>query len=139
MLVSFSLFFSARTIQIDPKRAIPHDEHRKAAKIFVGGLHASTTIDVLRQFFSSYGQVLDAQVMLDRESARSKGFGFVTFADEEACERALAVGRMEIEGKQVRLLTLFSPSHSRCPCPRPRSLLLPRYVPPGSTFNRSDS
>lgn len=141
VLVSFSffLFSSARTIQIDPKRAIPHDEHRKAAKIFVGGLHASTTIEVLRQFFSSYGQVLDAQVMLDRESARSKGFGFVTFADEEACERALAVGRMEIEGKQVRLLPPFSPSHSQRPCPRPRSLLLPRYVPPCSTFNRSDS
>lgn len=38
---------------------------------------------------------------MDRESSRSKGFGFVTFADESSCEKCLALGMVEIEGKQV--------------------------------------
>ncbi|CED85364.1 heterogeneous nuclear ribonucleoprotein hrp1 [Phaffia rhodozyma] len=89
--------------QIDPKRAIPHTEHRKSAKIFVGGLLPSTTVDILRDFFAQYGTVLDAQVMVDRDSSRSKGFGFITFADEESCEKCLAVGMVEIDGKGVEV------------------------------------
>lgn len=41
--------------------------------------------------------------MVDRESARSKGFGFVTFADETGCDKCLAIGMVEIEGKQVEV------------------------------------
>ncbi|KAL7411618.1 hypothetical protein BDY24DRAFT_127695 [Mrakia frigida] len=88
---------------IDPKRAIPHQEHKRASKVFIGGLLPSTTTEVVKEYFSQFGVVLDAQVMVDRESARSKGFGFVTFADETGCDKCLAIGMVEIEGKQVEV------------------------------------
>lgn len=68
-------------IQIDPKRAIPREEHLRNTRYFVGGLAPATSSESMKEFFSAYGKVVDATVMLDRESGRSKGFGFVTFED----------------------------------------------------------
>ncbi|CAL1701881.1 unnamed protein product [Somion occarium] len=64
---------------IDPKRAIPRQEHQRATKLFIGGLAGSVTSESMREFFSQFGKVVDATVMLDRETGRSKGFGFVSF------------------------------------------------------------
>lgn len=47
----------------------------RARKIFVGGLHPSTSTDEFRSAFSRYGPVSDAQIMVDHESGRSRGFG----------------------------------------------------------------
>lgn len=58
-----------------------------AAKVFVGGLSWDTTNDGLRAYFSKYGTVIDAVIMRDRASGRSRGFGFVTFAEENAAEQ----------------------------------------------------
>ncbi|KAH9003620.1 hypothetical protein EDB86DRAFT_3062676 [Lactarius hatsudake] len=66
---------------IDPKRAIPREEHLRNTRYFVGGLAPHSTADSMRVFFSKYGKVVDATVMVDRETGRSKGFGFVTFED----------------------------------------------------------
>ncbi|EAU87631.2 hnRNP A1-gamma isoform [Coprinopsis cinerea okayama7 len=66
---------------IDPKRAIPREEHLRNTRFFVGGLAHSTTSESMKAFFSSYGKVVDATVMMDKETGRSKGFGFVTFED----------------------------------------------------------
>lgn len=61
-------------------------------KVFVGGLPFSTTDDELRELFAAHGKVASANVVRDRESGRSKGFGFVEFEDTEegkAAEKAL--------------------------------------------------
>jgi len=61
-------------------------------KVFVGGLPFSTTDDELRDLFAAHGKVASANVVRDRESGRSKGFGFVEFEDEQegkAAEKAL--------------------------------------------------
>jgi len=61
-------------------------------KVFVGGLPFSTTDDELREAFAAHGAVASANVVRDRESGRSKGFGFVEFENEEegkAAEKAL--------------------------------------------------
>jgi cold-inducible RNA-binding protein len=61
-------------------------------KVFVGGLPFSTTDDELRELFEAHGKVASANVVRDRESGRSKGFGFVEFENEEegkAAEKAL--------------------------------------------------
>jgi len=61
-------------------------------KVFVGGLPFSTTDDELREIFAAHGKVASANVVRDRESGRSKGFGFVEFEDTEegkAAEKAL--------------------------------------------------
>lgn len=96
-----------RTVEV--KRTVPREDMQvkgapKTKKIFVGGLPVSLTEDELKEYFSSYGHVLEHQIMLDRESGRSRGFGFVTFDSENAVEKVLSNGRMhEIHGKQVEI------------------------------------
>jgi RNA-binding protein Musashi len=89
-------------LQIDPKRAIPRLEHHRTQKLFVGGLPPSVTTESMREFFMQYGKVVDATVMVDRDSSRSKGFGFVTFEDASGVEKLLGLGNLEIDGKMVR-------------------------------------
>ncbi|KAK2655597.1 hypothetical protein Ddye_008649 [Dipteronia dyeriana] len=61
-----------------------------ASKLFVGGLSYYTTDEGLSEAFSKHGQVVEAKVVMDRVSDRSKGFGFVTFASEDEAVKALA-------------------------------------------------
>lgn len=71
-------------------------------KVFVGGLPFATTDDELRELFEAHGKVASANVVRDRESGRSKGFGFVEFenADEgKAAEKAL--NGAEVGGRNI--------------------------------------
>lgn len=52
-------------------------------KLFVGSLPWSTDSDSLKALFAQYGEITEAVVIMDRNSGRSKGFGFVTLAKEE--------------------------------------------------------
>jgi len=54
----------------------------------------------MRDFFSQFGKVIDSTVMLDRETGRSKGFGFVSFEDTDVTP-FLGFGKLEIDGKLV--------------------------------------
>lgn len=86
--------------QIDPKRAIPRQEHQRAQKLFIGGLAGSVTSESMREFFSQYGRVVDSTVMLDRETGRSKGFGFISLEDADI-DSIVGFGKLEIDGKMV--------------------------------------
>lgn len=92
--------------QIDPKRAIPREEHLRNTRYFVGGLSPATTADSMKAFFAAYGKVVDATVMVDRESGRSKGFGFVTFEDAQDTDQL--VGRVDLvmDDKQASVLSI---------------------------------
>lgn len=71
-------------------------------KLFVGNLPWGITNDSLRELFASVGEVVEAMVITDRMSGRSKGFGFVTFATEEAAQAAIAqLNEKEIEGRKI--------------------------------------
>jgi len=71
-------------------------------KLYVGNLPWSMTNDSLKELFSQYGEVVEAVVITDRMSGRSKGFGFVTFADEAAAEKAIAdMSGKDVEGRKV--------------------------------------
>ncbi|KAI0269340.1 hypothetical protein BC834DRAFT_820318 [Gloeopeniophorella convolvens] len=85
---------------IDPKRAIPRQEHQRATKLFIGGLAGSVTSESMREFFSQFGKVVDSTVMLDRETGRSKGFGFISFEDTDVTP-FLGFGNLEIDGKLI--------------------------------------
>ncbi len=61
-----------------------------AAKVYVGNLSWNTTDDSLAHAFSAYGQLTDYIVMKDRETGRSRGFGFVTFASQGEADAAIA-------------------------------------------------
>ncbi|HET7205768.1 MAG TPA: RNA-binding protein [Terriglobales bacterium] len=70
--------------------------------IFVGNLSFNTGEDELRQLFEQYGQVDRVAIMTDRETGRSRGFGFVEMANEEDGEKAIAA----LNGSQIGGRTL---------------------------------
>ncbi|KAI5286906.1 hypothetical protein KEM54_006411 [Ascosphaera aggregata] len=87
---------------IDPKRAIPRDEQERTSKIFVGGVSQDATEQDFKQFFMQFGRVVDATLMIDKDTGRPRGFGFVTFDSEVAVEATLA-GPLEILGKPIEV------------------------------------
>ncbi|KAG0003796.1 hypothetical protein BGZ80_001441 [Entomortierella chlamydospora] len=75
-----------------------------SSKVFVGGLSWGTTEDSLRREFEKHGSVIDASVVKDRETGRSRGFGFVTFADEVGADNAIQVlNDTEFEGRRIKV------------------------------------
>ncbi|KAG9311025.1 hypothetical protein JVU11DRAFT_8922 [Chiua virens] len=93
---------------IDPKRAIPREEHLRNTRYFVGGLSPTTTADSMREFFSTFGKVIDATVMVDRESGRSKGFGFITFEDAANADQFVGKLGLVLDDKQARCGRVFT-------------------------------
>jgi RNA recognition motif-containing protein len=82
MAISFHLHIDGR--KVEAKRAIPQsDMSNHAKKIFVGGLPVSLSNYDFRKYFESFGKVLESQIMTDRDSGRSRGFGFITFEEEK--------------------------------------------------------
>lgn len=70
-------------------------------KLFVGSLPWSINSDSLRDVFSQYGEITEAVVITDRNTGRSKGFGFVTFANTADAEKALDMNGKEVEGRAI--------------------------------------
>ncbi len=73
-------------------------------KLFVGGLSWGTSDQGLREAFEAFGEVVEAKVISDRETGRSRGFGFVTFTED--ADAAKAVEKMdgtELDGRTVRV------------------------------------
>jgi hypothetical protein len=76
--------------EVDLKRAVPEEDMVFCpSKVFVGGLSQSIDKQALKQHFEAFGEVKDAVVMIDRQTGRSRGFGFVRFATSEGVEAAL--------------------------------------------------
>lgn len=73
----------------------------KLGKIFIGGLSYETTDEKLRAYFGAFGPVTDAVVMKDPISRRSRGFGFITYADPVCVERALAQPNHILDSRRV--------------------------------------
>eukprot|EP00250_Pteridium_aquilinum_P005896 c15916_g1_i1 orf=103-1002(+) len=70
-------------------------------KVFVGGLAWETTRDGLRRHFEQFGDILEAVVITDKATGRSKGYGFVTFRDPEGARRACADPTPVIDGRRA--------------------------------------
>lgn len=70
-------------------------------KLFVGNLPWAVTTDDLVQLFSQYGDVQDAIVLTDRETGRSRGFGFVEMPDEQALAAVEALNGFELQGREI--------------------------------------
>ena len=88
---------------IDPKRAIPRPEQSKTQKCFVGGLPQTVTQDSFKQLFQQFGHVLDSTVMMDKDTGRPRGFGFVTFENDDGVENTLAHQPLMLDGKQIEV------------------------------------
>jgi len=73
-------------------------------KLFVGSLSWDTTDQTLRDAFKRFGEVVEAKVITERDSGRSRGFGFVTFADDEAGRKAVSeMNGTELDGRTIRV------------------------------------
>lgn len=73
-------------------------------KLFVGGLAWATDDNRLREAFEAHGEVTDAKVINDRDTGRSRGFGFVTFADANSAHAAMeAMNGADLDGRSLRV------------------------------------
>ncbi len=73
-------------------------------KIYAGNLSWNTTNEDLSDAFAQYGEVLSANVIIDRDTNRSKGFGFVEMEDDEAAVAAISVlNGAELDGRNIRV------------------------------------
>ncbi|GAU50673.1 hypothetical protein TSUD_389820, partial [Trifolium subterraneum] len=71
-------------------------------RCFIGGLAWSTSDRKLKDAFEKYGKLLEAKVVVDKFSGRSRGFGFVTFDDKEAMEEAIeAMNGIDLDGRTI--------------------------------------
>lgn len=81
-------------------------------KVFVGGLSWNTTDEGLRQAFARFGEIADAKVITDRETGRSRGFGFVTFVDSQGASNAIGeMNGAELDGRTISV----NEAHERSP------------------------
>lgn len=75
-----------------------------SSKIFIGGLSYNTDDTSLREACSAYGEVLETKVIMDRETGRSRGFGFVSFTSGEEASKAIqALDGQDLHGRRVRV------------------------------------
>jgi len=73
-------------------------------QIYVGNISYGTTEDSLATLFSAYGEVQNVKIITDRETERSKGFGFVTMDDSDEANSAIeAINSKEFEGRELRV------------------------------------
>jgi RNA recognition motif-containing protein len=73
-------------------------------KLYIGNLNFDTTDEELEQAFSEFGEIVSAVVVKDRVSGRSRGFGFVEFADDASAQSAKeAMNGKEIGGRPLRV------------------------------------
>ena len=75
-----------------------------AKKIYVGNLNYATTDDQLNDLFAQYGTIVSANVVIDRYTDRSRGFGFVEMESEEAATAAISgLNGSEFDGRSLRV------------------------------------
>ena len=73
-----------------------------AKKLFVGGLSWNTNDDQLKEFFAEIGEVVSANVITDKYSGRSKGFGFVEMSSEKEAKEAMKkLNGKELDGRTI--------------------------------------
>ncbi|KAK4854818.1 hypothetical protein QYF36_001636 [Acer negundo] len=115
----FDFFFKSRTINMAfcsrlgmlvkqsgqvPMASMLNSARYMSTKLFVGGLSFTTDDHSLKDAFSSFGEVVDAKVISDRDTGRSRGFGFVNFSSEDSAQTAMsAMDGQELNGRSIRV------------------------------------
>ncbi|XP_052250473.1 RNA-binding protein 38-like isoform X2 [Dreissena polymorpha] len=110
-------------------------------KIFVGGLPYHTTDKSLREFFDKFGDIEEAVVITDRQTGKSRGYGFVTMATREAAEKACKDPNPIIDGRKANVNLAYLGAKPRAiplaiktgyPGVLPGQFGIPQYVYPSA-------
>lgn len=90
--------------KIDPKHATPKNRPRqthRTKKIFVGGVSQDTSADEVKAYFNQFGKVEETVMLMDQQTKRHRGFGFVTFENEDVVDRVCEIHFHTIKNKKV--------------------------------------
>ena len=75
-----------------------------STKLFVGGLSWNTNDNALKEAFSSFGEVTESRVITDRDTGKSRGFGFVNFSSSDDAKEAVSrMDGQELDGRNIRV------------------------------------
>lgn len=105
--LAFPACLAVRVIDRDSVRrrfeaALGLEFWKMAMKLYVGNLSYDLTSSDLEELFAEFGAVRSAQVIMDRDTGRSKGFGFVEFSDDNAARSAIqALNEKEHQGRRL--------------------------------------
>ncbi|GMH21769.1 hypothetical protein Nepgr_023611 [Nepenthes gracilis] len=118
-------------------------------KIFVGGLAWETQSDAMKSYFQQFGEILEAVVITDKNTGRSKGYGFVTFKDPEAAFSACQNPSPVIDGRQANCnIAVLGAQKTKRPAPQqgqgrfrppPGLVAQPAYPGSASTYYHQPS
>ena len=87
-----------------------------ATKLYVGNLSYQTQEEDLRSLFAQYGEITSLNIVMDRDTGRSRGFGFVEYADDEQARAAeSALNGAELDGRNLRVNEARPREESRRP------------------------
>ncbi|MED6144254.1 hypothetical protein PIB30_118027 [Stylosanthes scabra] len=101
----------------------PHFGDTTFTKLFVGGLAWETPTEELRKYFEQFGDILEAVIITDKNTGKSKGYGFVTFRDQESARRACADPNPVIDGRRANC-NIASLGRTRPSPPRGRNYMV---------------
>ncbi|MQL86688.1 hypothetical protein Taro_019221 [Colocasia esculenta] len=106
-------------------------------KIFVGGLAWETQRETMRRYFEHFGEIQEAVVIRDKNTGRSKGYGFVTFKDAESARRACQDSSPVIDGRRANcnLACLGAATHHRSRPPTPGQHGFGRFRPLSAAYH----
>lgn len=93
----------ASTFKLPIFQAIRCMSSMSSSKLFIGGLSYQSDEQSLREAFAKYGEVVDARIIVDRETGRSRGFGFVTYTSSEEASSAIQA----LDGQVLKLVILY--------------------------------
>ncbi|XP_020228217.1 RNA-binding protein 24-B isoform X2 [Cajanus cajan] len=118
-----------------------------STKIFVGGLAWETQRDTMRRYFEQFGEILEAVIITDKNTGKSKGYGFVTFKDPEAAKKACQNPSPIIDGRRANCnIASIGANKNRTQAPQhgrfraaPGVLASPAYHGPSSTLVHQNS
>lgn len=96
-LLSFGKMDNSVMAVLGDTEDVPNDP----GKMFIGGLSWQTTPEGLKEYFAKFGEIAEVMVMKDPTTRRSRGFGFVTFADVSGVDKVLEHGSHDLDGKKI--------------------------------------
>ncbi|VVC42254.1 RNA recognition motif domain [Cinara cedri] len=94
--------------EVETKRAVPRDDIDKpdiawtVKKMFISGIKDQTEED-LREYFAQYGNILNIQIVTDKETGQRKGFGFIEFDDSDSVDKAVLIKTHHVSGTKLEV------------------------------------